>query len=240
MDARLTDEQEMVQESAREFIEANGGIDYARREMNGDESVINEVWDEMDSMGYTTLTVPVSHGGMGEGMVYLSALLEELDRFALPGPYPETVAFSVPLIDELGTSEQKTELFDAVVEQGHKMTFALHDSRNQRVPNAIEMGAARVEEGFVLTGTKTLVPYGSSVDSVVVAARTRDASDYHGISLFVVDTDKVDYTRLDSLDQTRPMYDLEFDEVVIPEDSLLGPLHGGGSALSRSFDLFNL
>lgn len=242
MDARLTEEHQQIQETARDFLESNDGIEFARQKMEGDDEVVEEVWSEISQMDYTALTIPFDYGGLGEGMVYLSALLEELGRYAMPGPYPETMAFCVPLIDDLGNDEQKTEYFEAVADEGRKMSFALYDDRNEEVPEAIQLDADRVEDGFELNGTKTLVPYGGEVERLVVAARTQDATEYQGISTFLVDPSDpaVDAHKLESLDRTRPMYELTFDELVVDEDELLGPVHGGGEALARAIDRFTV
>ena len=96
MDARLTDEQQRIQETAEEFIESEGGIEFARRRMEGDREVVDELWGQLADLDYTGITVPVDHGGFGEGMVYLTALLEVAGKYALPGPLPETAAVAVP------------------------------------------------------------------------------------------------------------------------------------------------
>jgi len=240
MDARLTEEQQQIQETARDFLEANDGIDFARRKMEGDDDVVDEVWSEISDLDYTAITIPLEYNGLGEGMVYLSALLEELGRYAMPGPFPETMAFCVPLIDELGSEEQKEEVFTAIADDERMLSFALYDDRNEEVPETIQLSADRVDDGYQLSGTKTLVPYGGEVDQLLVAARTQDATEWGGISLFLVDADDADTTRLESLDRTRPMYDVELDGVVVDEDALLGPRHGGGDALSRAIDRFNV
>lgn len=237
MDARLTREQERIQETAREFIESNGGIELARRRMNGDEAVVDELWDDLAGLDYTAITVPPEYDGFGEGMVYLTALLEAAGRYALPGPLPETAAVAAPLVAELGTDDQRERYLPAIAGGDLRFGVALYDDRSQELPRAIEMDAERSEDGYRLSGTKTLVPYGGEVDRVVLAARTRDATGYAGISLFVVDPSDADGTRLDSLDRTRPMYDLEFDDTV-PEEARLGPRHGGGDALARAVDRY--
>jgi len=239
MDARLTDEQERIQETARDFLADNGGIEFARERMEGNEDVVDELWDEFASMDYTAITVPIEHGGLGEGMVYLTALLEALGRFSAPGPFPETMAFAVPLIEELGSEDQKEELLPAIADGDLTVAPALYDDRNDSLPNAIQLEATVEDDSYHLEGTKTIVPYGGEVDKLVVAARTRAGQGYDGVSAFVVDTDDVDATELDSLDRTRPMYEVDID-LEVGEDALLGPLHGAGSAIERASDRFNV
>jgi alkylation response protein AidB-like acyl-CoA dehydrogenase len=245
MDATLTDEQERIRKTAREFIESEGGIELARRRMEGDESVVDELWSDLAELDYTAITVPPEYDGFGEGMVYLTALLEVTGRYALPGPLPETAAFAVPLIDELGTDDQRERHLTAVARGNRTFSFALYDDRNESLPGAVDLDVDRADDGYRLSGTKTLVPYGGEVDRLVVAGRSGGSGDdagYDGISLFVVDTDDeaVETRRLDSLDRTRPMYEVAFSDLAVGEDALLGDFHEGGDALQRAADRYTV
>ena len=240
MDPRLTEEQRQLQETTQKFLENNGGIEFARRKIDGDEAVVDEVWDEIADLDFAAITVPMEYGGFGEGMLYLATLLEILGKYAVPGPYPETMAFAVPLIDELGTDKQKESEFEKIADGNRRYSFALYDTVGDEVPRAITMDAEAVDGGFRLSGTKTLVPYGGEVDRVVVAARTQDATGFEGISTFIVDPADGEARELESLDSSRPMYELEFDGVEVGDEALLGPLHGGGESLRRAVDRFNV
>ncbi|WP_323173328.1 acyl-CoA dehydrogenase family protein [Natrialba sp. PRR66] len=246
MDARLTEEQRRVQETAREFIDSEGGIELARRQLEGDDEVINELWGKLADLDYTAITVPLEYDGFGEGMVYLAALLETAGRYALPGPLPETAAVAVPLLTELGTEEQKSRYLPAIADGEVRMSVAAYDDATEPLPEGIRMRAERRESDdgaeFRMDGTKTLVPYGGDVDAVVVVARTRDARGYEGVSLFAIETDReaVEARRMDSLDWTRPVYELVFDDLTVGEEALLGPLHGGGTALSNAMERFTV
>jgi alkylation response protein AidB-like acyl-CoA dehydrogenase len=242
MKANLTDEQERIQETAEDFLESNDGMELARRRMEGEEGVVDELWDDLADMDYHAVTVPLDHGGLGEGMVYLAALLEAAGRYAMPGPFPETAAFAVPLVDELGSEDQKESTLPAVADGDLRMSFGLYDDRNESLPGAIQLEGDVQDDGSVhLSGTKTLVPYGGEVDRVVVAARTRDGSGWDGLTACLVDPEQagVEATQLRSLDRTRPMYELELD-VTVDEANVLGPVHGAGSALQHAADRFSV
>ena len=241
MRAKLTDEQERIQETARDFLESNGGIEFARREMEG-EDVVDEVWSEVTDLDYPAVTVPLDQGGLGEGMVYLAALLEATGRYAMPGPLPETAAVGAPLIDELGDDDQRERWLPAIADGDCRVTFAVYDDRNDSLPAAIDADAEVQDDGSVtLSGTKTLVPYADAADEVIVAARTRESGGYEGITVCLVDPDEdgVEATELDSLDRTRPVSELDLDTTVPPE-RVLGPAHGGGSALQGALDRFTV
>lgn len=240
MDARLTDEQDRIQETAQDFAESNGGIEPARQHIDGDHEVMDELWAGLAELDFTGITVPTEYDGSGEEMTNVTALLESLGQYALPGPLPETATVAAPLITELGTEAQKSEYLPAIADGDSKFSFAFHDDSGESLPHSVQMGAESVENGFRLSGEKTLVPYGGQVDQVVLAARTRDRTDSRGISLFIVDPAEADVRERDSLDGTRPMYSLKFDDVVIDESAALGPRHGAGDALSRAMERYTV
>lgn len=244
MDVRLTPEQEQMQATAREFLEANGGIELARAVMDGDETeiraTIDGIWGDLTALDYTALTVPVAYDGLGDGMVHLAVLLEALGRYAMPGPYPETMAFGVPLLAELGSHAQQDAYLPAIVNGDLKLSFGLYENPDEALPDSIQMTADPTDAGYRLTGTKTLVPYAATADRVIVAARTHHDRGFGGISLFLVDPADGVLNRLAGLDRTRPVYELDCQDVVVDPEALLGPLHGGGEALRRAMDRYTV
>lgn len=242
MDFSLTEEQAQMQQTATEFLESQGGIDLARTVMDSDpdeaRTLIDDLWTNLGEMDYTALTVPLEHGGLGDGMVTVAVLLEALGRYAMPGPYPETVAFGVPLIDELGTDTQKDSLLPAIAGGEYTLSYALYETPDEALPHGITMDAEATSDGFEFSGSKTLVPYADLVDGLIVAARTQHAPGYAGLSLFIVDTDDCTVRPLEGLDRTRPVFEVTLDDVTVDETALLGPLHGGGDALQRAIDRY--
>ncbi len=240
MDFSLTAEQEQMQSAADTFIEGEGGVELARRQMEGEHDVVDEIWAELAAQDYLALTVPVEHGGLGDGLLDLSLFLEVAGRYALPGPIAETLGFAVPLIEELGSQHQRDTHLPAIADGEHRATMALYDDGTDVLPAAIQLGAERTDSGFRLDGTKTLVPYADVVDTIIVPARTENTPGYGGITLFLVDRDDVEVQPLETFDRTRPLYDVTLDGVTVSEDAVLGPVHGGGSALERGIDRLNV
>lgn len=97
----------------------------------------------------------------------------------------------MPFLAELGTQDQKLRFLPAIADGELWMSVAVYDDPTEPLREGIRMHAERCEDDdgteFRLDGTKVLVPYGGDVDAVVVAARTRDAGDYDGVSLFAIE-----------------------------------------------------
>jgi acyl-CoA dehydrogenase len=240
MDLTLTDEQELMRETLREFLQSKDGTDFARRLMDGDGSVVDELWTDLAEMDYTTVTVPVEHGGFGEGATYFSLVAEEAGRVAMPAPYPETLAFCVPLLVEAGTDAQRDRLLPAVADGDRKLSFALYDTGDRELPADVELVAEPDGDAYRLDGTKALVPYGGLVDELVVAARTPGSSGEDGIDLFLVDAADVETEHRESLDQTRPMYDVTLDGLTLEAERRLEPSRDGWSAVRAAIDRYTV
>lgn len=236
MDFRLNDEQQQIQETARDFFESQGLTEPARRVIDGETEVMSELWEEMGDLDYTAMTVPLDHGGLGEGMVYLTALLEEAGRAVMPAPYPETMAAAVPLLEALGREDQKEDALPAVARGDRSYTLALYEPGNKPLPEAIQAEVEVENDRYQLAGSKTLVPYARTADRMIVAARSQDGPGYEGVTLFVVDPGQLELEPVGSLDQTRPLYRCSLDGVSLPEEARLGDLHEGGSVLRRAID----
>ena len=237
MDTRLTSEQELVQETARDLFESLGGTELARRQMAGDDTVVSEVWGEIADLDFPAITVPLGQGGLGEGMPSLVTLLEVFGRYAIPGPFAETTAFAVPLIEELGAEEQHSALLGPVAEGTTRCSLALYDDRTEPLPESIQLSAEPVDGGYRLDGTKTLVPYADVADVILVVTR-HTGSGYDGLSVFAVDVEEtpVEMNQLGSTDRVRPLYEVSFDGVTVRSDALLGTYGECGDALQLAAD----
>jgi alkylation response protein AidB-like acyl-CoA dehydrogenase len=239
MEFRLNDEQQQMQESARGFFENEEVIETARAKLDGDD-VVEDLWSDLADMDYSALTVPFEYGGLGDGNLYLSLLLEEAGRVALPAPLPEVGAFVTPLLAEHGTEEQKEEYLESIAEGDLIASFGVYETGHERLPDDIQLDVEAGSDSYRLNGTKSLVPFADVADSFIVAARSGTGDGFDGVSLFIVDSEQVDIESQDPLDRTRPLSKIRLDGVEVSESALLGELHEGGSALEEAMDWYTV
>ena len=239
MEFRLNDEQQQMQESARGFFENEEVIETARAKLDGDD-VVEDLWSDLADMDYPALTVPFEYGGLGDGNLYLSLLLEEAGRVALPAPLPEVGAFVTPLLADYGTEEQKETYLESIAEGDLIASFGVYETGHERLPDDIQLDVEADSDSYRLNGTKTLVPFADVADLFIVAARSGTGDGFDGVSLFIVDSEQVDIESQDPLDRTRPLSKLHLDDVEVSESALLGELHEGGSALEEAMDRYTV
>jgi len=241
MNIIVTDEQRQMRSTVREAFDTRGGIEFARRQLAGDDTAVDDVWEILTSLDLPAMAVPTTHGGLGERLDVLGLLLEEVGRFAPPGPIPETVAFGIPLITSHGTREQRERLLPRIADGDLRLTMALYDETQMVVPDEVSTVARPLEGGVRLSGSKSLVPYGQYADQAIVAVRTATGGDAQPLSLVLVDLSKVSVTSLDSLDRTRPMARLNLDGHEVPEADVFGSVTADNTrALERAVDRFSV
>ena len=109
MDLSLTETQELLKNSAREFLE-NECPETLVREMEEDELGYSpDLWKKMAEQGWQGLLIPEEHGGAGFDFLDLCVLLEEFGRALVPGPFMSSVLGGAVPIIEAGSEEQKKE-----------------------------------------------------------------------------------------------------------------------------------
>ena len=188
--------------------------------MATDEAVTAEFWRKLAEQGWLGITYTEEDGGSGLGLVDLVVLMEEMGRAVMPGPYPATVLLGGAAIAEAGSPAQRQEYLPRIAAGDAKATLAA--DRAQRALGRRRHHArprARRAAGSRSSGTKLFVPDAHLADVMVVAARTRDGSTMEdGISLFLVpkDTAGLAVRLLPSVDETRKLCEVRFDNVAVP------------------------
>ena len=85
MNFDLTDEQQMLQGAAREFLASRLKSDQLRDAAASDDAFDESLWNEMSELNWPGLLVSEDHGGQGLGTVELAVLLEQLGYALAPG-----------------------------------------------------------------------------------------------------------------------------------------------------------
>ncbi|QQK78324.1 acyl-CoA/acyl-ACP dehydrogenase [Salicibibacter cibarius] len=233
MDFALNEDQEMFQTSTRQYLKSKGGLEIPRRYMDGEVNILQDMWHGLAQQGYLGVNVSESYGGLGQGSLSLVPILEEMGRAIIPGPYPETMAVAVPLLEAYGTDEQKEKYLPEIVDGKRKLTLALHELNGEIAPANIQLTASEGDGDYTLNGTKILIPHGDVADTLIVPVRTGGIHSEYGISLLLVDREdaNVKIQEQQSLEQTRKIVRIAFEETKVAKQQLLGPKHAGWGAL---------
>jgi alkylation response protein AidB-like acyl-CoA dehydrogenase len=239
MDIGFSEEQELLRDTARKFLDSQCDTKFVRRMMATETAVTPEFWNRLAEQGWLGITYLEDDGGAGLGLIDLVVLMEEVGRAVMPGPFPATVLLGGAAIAEAGSAAQRREWLPRIASGEAKATLALTEPNARWDAAAISAGARETAGGFTLSGSKMFVPDAHLADVLVVAARSRDGSTMEdGVSLFLVPqgTAGVEVRLLPSIDETRKTCEVRLDNVAVPVTALLGELHQGWAPLAQVVD----
>ena len=232
MDLGLNEAQQMLKNSAQEFLEAECSKDYVREMEEDERGYTPELWQKLAEQGWLGLIIPEKYGGVELEYQDLIVLLEEMGRYMLPGPYFSTVVMGGMTITDAATEEQKQEYLPRIAEGQIIVTLAINEPSGRWDPEGIELKASENGDKWVLNGTKLFVPNAHVSDYIVVAARTGDGA--NDISLFIVSTQAkgVEETLLQTIASDRQS-EVIFNNVEVSSSDLLGEKNAGWSTIEK-------
>ena len=158
MDFALSEEQEMLKTSARDFLGEKCPKTLVKEWQEGEMGYSPELWREMAALGWIGLAFPEEYGGAGMSFLDLTVLLEEMGRACLPGPFFSTVVLGgLPVLDT-GSEEQKQTYLPGIVRGELVFTLALTEPSARYDASSIEVTATADGDGYLVSGTKLFVP----------------------------------------------------------------------------------
>lgn len=236
----LTEDQSILKDTAREFCSEKAPISQLRklRDDNSEDGFDRDTWKSMVELGWAAIPFPESVGGLNFGYKGLGVVTEETGRTLTASPLFATVWVGGTAVNLGGTEAQKSELLSGVVSGDTLLALALEESHKHN-PYGVAATATRNSDGFSISGKKTFVLDGHVAQQLLVAARTSgNPGDREGITLFVVDSasDGVNVSRTIMVD-SRNAANIEFDNVSVGLDSVVGEIDNGADVLDPTLDI---
>jgi len=185
----LNEEQELLKQTAREFVQEKSPVTELRRLRDAVDAdgFDRALWKEMSELGWPGASLPEDFGGMDLGLLELAQILEECGRNLVAHPLLSSVLLGGGCVLEGGTDPLKKEVLPEVASGERLLALALQEGPHHD-PTKVGTTAETKAGGYVLTGEKTFVLDGHVADQIVVAARTSGQSGQRdGITLFLVD-----------------------------------------------------
>ena len=227
MEFDFTEEQEMLRNTARDFLVKECSGTFIRDMEKDKRGYTTELWSKMVDLGWMGLAVPEEYGGNGGNFLDLCVLIEEMGRACLPGPFFSTMVLGGLTILAAGNEQQKKEFLPKIANGKLIVTAALTDAggRCEPSPSAVVTGAVTEDASYVIDGTKLFVTDAHVADYILCVTRTKDDE---GITVFVVDakTPGVKCTLLKTLAGDKQC-EVIFDNVKVPKENILGKVDMG-------------
>ncbi len=233
----LTEEQQMLRDSAMAFAAEKLPVAQLRDLRKRNEAFDRSSWKEMAKLGFAGVLVPEEFGGSGFGYVGLGQVLEAQGRTIAASPLLSTALIGASALMLAGSAKQKSDYLPRIA-SGDLLTALAVDEGPHHDPEKLALTAVKSGAGHTLSGEKRYVVNGAEADVLIVAARTSGKrGDQSGITLFLVPATAkgVARTSLKTLD-AHPAANISFANVEVGPDAVLGAVKQGFATLEAILD----
>ena len=233
----LTEDQELIRDTARAFARERLAPGAAGRDMSG--TIEAEVLAELGSLGFLGMTVHPEFDGAGADYVsYALALME-----VAAGDGAISTVMSVhnapfnAILSRFGSPEQKEQVLRPAARGEFIGAFALTEAQAGSDASAIRTTARRTNAGYVIDGGKEFITSGRIGKQVVVFARLEGTAGKEGITAFLVPTETAGYevARVEAKlgQRASDTCALRFDAMELPDAARIGE-EGAGYRIALS------
>lgn len=192
----FAEEHRIFREQCRTLFEKEFTPFHAQWERDG--IVPLDAWKLMGDAGLLCTSVPEQDGGLGADKLTAVIMLEELSDLGLTGMALNFAMHSeivTPYLLKYGSPEQKAIWLPAMIGGERIGALAMTEPAAGSDLQRMRTIARREGDGFRLNGQKTFISNGQHTNLTIVAAKTDPAEGARGISLFLVEGERVGYTK---------------------------------------------
>ena len=232
MDLSLTEEQELLRNTARDFMVREAPKEALLEFDESDTGYSEDIWQKASDIGWLGMLVSEEYGGSGSSLTDTAVVYEQLGSGPLTGPFYSSGVLGALIVSAAGTDDQRRRWLPNIASGREIVTLALTEPDYGWEPDNIQMRAQPTDSGYILSGTKLFVHDASTATTLICAVRGRGQE---GVTLVMVDS------RTPGL-STRLLSgfmgwvgEVTFDEVEVPAVAILGEVGGGWQPLQTAF-----
>ena len=224
MDFTLTEEQQMMRQMVRDFAKNEIEPWIPRME---DGEFPRELLEKMGELGLMGITAPEQYGG------------SEMDVMGVVLSVHTSVGMNPILY--FGTDEQKNRYLPKMASGEYLGAFCLTEASSGSDAGSLKTKAKRVDDHYVINGSKMFITNGGEADVYIVFANTAPEKGTYGITAFIVDRDTPGLSigkdeKKMGLHGSRTVA-LSFDNMKVPVENRLGEEEGGFKIAMANLDV---
>ena len=226
MDFSLTEEQQMLVDTARKFAEEEIAPTVEEDEKN--HVFRKEIVKKMAELGFFGCIAPEKYGGNEMG--YLAATLITMEIAKVSPSYGLPFNLQMNSIQSVllafGTEEQRQKYIPPLINADLLGAFAITEPDSGSDVASMKTTATKTDDGWVLNGTKMWISGIPVADIAIVYAYTDKSKRHKGISAFLVDMHSPGVQQIGI--ETKlglhcaPTGEIVFEDVKLPKDALVG------------------
>jgi len=233
MQLSLTEEQLMIQATARQFAENELSKNVEALDLGGGRELFRTNLKSLAELGFMGLNISADYGGTESGVVSFALAITEISK-ACPSTAVTTSINNMvaEVIQSVGNNEQKNNYLPKICSGEYIASFCLTESGAGSDPASMRTSAKRDGDHWRINGSKAFITSGEESGCFVVWAITdTTAAKGKGISCFLVDADtpgihvgKAEKKMGQTGSNTNP---ITFEDCRIPASALLGKENQG-------------
>jgi len=241
IDFELTDEQRLIQETARDF--ADREIIPRVKDNDRNERFDLELVQKIADMGYLGAIVPEEYGGRGLDYRTYGLIVEEVGRADSSARTVVSVQTSLVCssLVRWGTEEQKQEWLPRLCSGEALGCFGLTEPDTGSDAASQKTRAKKIDGGWSISGQKQFISMGNYSKLALIFAQTDPEQKHKGLACFLVDTGQVKGFSAQAIHgklglRASDTAELFLDEVEVPDDALLGQVGEGFKVAMSALD----
>jgi butyryl-CoA dehydrogenase len=187
MNLELSEEQQMMQKSVREFAESE--VRPMAKENDETGHFPRELFRKAAELGLTGVAFPEAEGGAGFDHVAYSIVVEEISRCCASTGVILSVQNSLfcDPVHRYGNGEQKKKFLLPFTRGERIGCYALTEPQAGSNAAALQTKAVKKGDSYVINGTKSWITNGGVADAAIVYVNTDPAKGEKGITALVVE-----------------------------------------------------
>lgn len=226
----LNEQHEAIREMTHDFAEKE--IRPLANELDESERFPAEIFDKMSELGLFGICVPEKWGGAGCDTLSYAIVMEELSRgYSAIADQCGLVELISTLLNQYGTEAQKEKYLRPLLKGKLRCAYGLTEPEAGSDLANVRTTAVKDGDGWRLNGNKIWINNAPVCDFALVLTRTDKAAGHRGMSIFIVERAYPGFRsgpKEHKLGQRASQVGaLEFDNVPLPAEALLGPENRG-------------
>jgi butyryl-CoA dehydrogenase len=240
MDLELSDEQRLIEETVREFVDRE--IVPRARDSDREGRFDADLARRLGEMGYLGAIVAEEYGGRGLDYVTYGLIAEQVGRgdSAMRTVVSVQTSLVCGSIERWGSEEQKREWLPKLCAGDALGCFALTEPDTGSDAASLRTRATRTNGGWKISGQKMWISFGNVADVALVFAQTDPAKEHRGLACFLVPTSSDGYHAQEIHGKlglrASDTAEISLDEVEVSDDALLGEVGEGFKVAMSALD----
>ncbi len=222
MDFRLTQEQDLLRDSARRYFSAAS----------------DDHWRHFADSGWLAMLVPEAHGGLGSPLEDVAILCEEMGRGLSPSAFIGGAILPARVLSRCPSSPEQAAIWSSIAEGSLRLAVAVHEPNRRYELLPRTKAVATADGSWLLSGEKSLVVGGANADRLIVSAVIDDyRADPSRPALFVVDTQASGVSRrvFETIDSVKAA-DFRFEQAAVSATQLIAAPDRAPEILQAALD----